>query len=100
MLKAICVVRILLVIIVLALGTLAQTTTTPGTYFGLHETNAAVNGWPSVGFGTFRAWNAYPLVSWADINTSPGVYKWTNLDNMVSLARSHGVYVLYTFGRT
>ena len=100
MLKTVRIVRILVVIVVVAVCTRAQTTTTPGTYFGMHETDSAVNGWPSVAFGTYRAWNAYPLVGWADINTSPGVYNWTNLDNLVSLSRSHGVDVLYTFGRT
>ena len=73
--------------------------TSPG-YFGMHETNAAAHNWPSVGFGTFRTWDVYPHVSWADINTAKGVYDWTNLDNLVSLAQSHGVDLIYTFGRT
>ena len=77
-----------------------QTSGTPGVFFGLHETNAARHGWPSVGFGTFRTWNVYPAVSWSDINTAKGVYNWTALDNLLSLTQSHGVDLLYTFGRT
>ena len=76
------------------------TTGTLPAYFGMHETNAAAHNWPSVGFGTFRTWDVYPHVSWADINTTKGVYDWTNLDNLVSLAHSHGVDLIYTFGRT
>ena len=73
---------------------------TPPAYFGLHETDPAAHGWPSVGFGTFRTWNVYPHVSWANINTAKGVYDWTALDNLASLTQSHGVDLLYTFGRT
>jgi PKD repeat protein len=75
-------------------------TGTPRVFFGLHETNAAKHGWPSVGFGTVRAWNAYPHVSWADINTAKGIYNWTALDNLLSLTQSHSVDLLYTLGRT
>ena len=69
-------------------------------FFGMHETNAAKHGWPSVRFGTLRIWDVYPHTNWRDLNTARGVYDWTNLDNVVNLARSHGVDLVYTFGRT
>jgi hypothetical protein len=84
----------------LLFGALWSNASTSAVFFGMHETNPARNGWPSVGFKTLRSWNAYPSVSWRDINPSRGVYKWSNLDNLVNLASSHGTDVVYTFGRT
>jgi hypothetical protein len=69
-------------------------------FFGMHETNAAKHGWPSVRFGTLRIWDVYPHTSWRDIHTAKRAYDWTNLDNLVNLAQSHGVDLVYTFGRT
>ena len=71
----------------------------PSTFFGLHILHA-VNGstpWPSDQFGTLRLWDSG--VDWHEINTSQGVYNWTNFDKWLTLAQQHNVEVVYTFGR-
>jgi PKD repeat protein len=71
----------------------------PSTFFGLHILHA-VNGttpWPSDPFGTLRLWDSG--VDWHEINTSQGVYDWTNFDRWMTLARQHNAEVVYTFGR-
>jgi cellulase (glycosyl hydrolase family 5) len=92
--------RVLLCVGMVIACSLWCTSATAPAYFGMHVTNAGKNGWPSAGFRTLRTWNAYPHVSWADINTSQGVYNWSSLDALVTMAQNHGVDILYTFGRT
>src|SRR3954468_13702371 len=71
----------------------------PSTFFGMHILHA-VNGttpWPADQFGTLRLWDSG--VDWHEINTSQGVYNWTNFDRWMTLAQQHNVEVVYTFGR-
>src|SRR3954447_4550998 len=71
----------------------------PSTFFGMHILHA-VNGttpWPTDQFGTLRLWDSG--VDWHEINTSQGVYNWTNFDRWMTLAQQHNVEVVYTFGR-
>jgi len=56
-------------------------------FFGLHDGSLAAYG--RVGFGSVRLWDTG--VTWADIETSPGVYDWHRLDAQVIAAREHGV---------
>lgn len=72
----------------------------PASFFGMHYSSAQFQPWPSVRFSTLRTWDQWPGVSWADIHTARGTYKWTNLDNVVNAAVSHGVDIIYTFGYT
>src|SRR3954466_11740768 len=71
----------------------------PSTFFGLHILHA-VNGstpWPTDQFGGLRLWDSG--VDWHEIETSRGVYNWSNFDKWMSLAQQHNVDVVYTFGR-
>jgi hypothetical protein len=80
------------------------TTTTNGAsvvgpeFFGMHLAAQIADGWPTVKFGIQRTWDSWPGVSWSDLNPSPGVYNWTNLDALVNDSMAHGVDLVYTFG--
>jgi hypothetical protein len=72
----------------------------PLTYFGLTINHNESVPFPSgSAFGAIRSWDA-TNVSWNDINTAPGVYDWSGFDAWMTYVSSHGVDVLYTFGRT
>jgi polysaccharide biosynthesis protein PslG len=71
--------------------------TLPATFFGMHI-NQSTTAWPNVAFGSYRLWD--DGTSWADINTSSGVYNWSPLDSWVSKAQRQNVQLLYTFGGT
>jgi hypothetical protein len=70
------------------------------TTFGMHMQRAILSQqpYPSVSFGSQRLWNS--ATGWAQINTSPGIYKWGVLDQWMELAATHNVKLLYTFGHT
>jgi hypothetical protein len=68
-------------------------------FFGMHVHQPDTRPWPSVGFGTYRIWDVGGCF-WADIATRRGVYDWAKLDRVVSIARNHGVDIVYTFGKT
>ena len=57
--------------------------------FGLHVKNEQYGVWPSIPFGSLRLWDND--VAWSQIEVSPGVYDWTNLDSAVNNARANGV---------
>ena len=57
--------------------------------FGLHVKGEQYGVWPNIGFGSLRLWDND--VAWSQIEVSPGVYDWTNLDNAVNFARANGV---------
>jgi hypothetical protein len=48
--------------------------------------------------GSIRLWDDH--VKWGQIETSKGVYDWSELDKWMSKAQAQGVDVLYTFGDT
>jgi hypothetical protein len=48
--------------------------------------------------GGLRLWD--DEVKWGQINTSKGVYDWTQLDSWISMAQGQHLDVLYTFGVT
>jgi polysaccharide biosynthesis protein PslG len=55
--------------------------------------------WPSVSFGTYRTWDTWNL-SWKKVETSRGVYNWSNFDHWVDLAKQNNKDIIYTFGAT
>jgi hypothetical protein len=69
----------------------------PADYFGMHW-NFVRTGWPPLPYGQERLWDT--LTGWADIETSPGVYKWTILDKRISDAGLHRVGLILTMGKT
>jgi hypothetical protein len=73
----------------------------PATFFGLQMHKPMITDgepWPSVPFGAGRLWDSG--VSWAEVNTSSGVYYWELLDKWLAKYHEHGVDdLLYTFGR-
>lgn len=55
---------------------------------------------PPIKFGTTRTWDSFPMLDWADINPSAGVYQFEDLDAFVQSNQTRGAEVIYTFGRT
>lgn len=67
-------------------------------FWGMHMSAPSIEPWPLLQFKTYRTWDAYPGISWADINTASGTYNWTNLDAVMTAAAPHNVDLVYTFG--
>jgi hypothetical protein len=64
-------------------------------FFGLH-TGSVKTAWPTVADVQFASWRSNAaMVRWSDINTAPGVYDWTRLDNALSSTTQYGQSVLY-----
>ena len=55
---------------------------------------------PPLNYGTTRTWDSFPMLDWAEINSSSGVYQFQDLDAFVQLNQARGAEVIYTFGRT
>ncbi len=91
----------LLLLLLLLISSSAMGQTIPASYFGMHDINApAMNPWPLVSFGSFRAWDGIQI-TWTDLEPSRGSFSWTTLDNYISALNAHGVTdIIYTFGRT
>jgi len=91
----------LLSLLLLLISSSAMGQTVPASYFGMHDINApAMNPWPLVPFGSFRAWDGIQI-TWTDLEPSRGSFSWTTLDNYISALNAHGVTdIIYTFGRT
>ena len=71
----------------------------PSEMFGLHVKNEQYGVWPSIPFGSLRLWDND--VAWSNIETAPGVYNWTNLDNAINNARAKGVTdIMYVIAGT
>ena len=81
----------------LSLSSIGFAGTLPATFFGMHI-NQSTTAWPNVAFGSYRLWD--DGTSWANLNTSKGVYNWAPLDSWVSTAQLHNTQLTYTFGRT
>jgi hypothetical protein len=65
-------------------------------FFGIHDASGLAYG--RVDFGSLRLWDAH--VTWADIETSPGVYDWSRLDGLVSDAQAHHTQVMLVLAMT
>jgi polysaccharide biosynthesis protein PslG len=66
------------------------------TLFGMHDTSRISLTKPGV--HAIRLWDTH--TAWSDIETSPGVYTWTNLDHYVTAAQKAGVKVTLVLGLT
>jgi hypothetical protein len=65
-------------------------------FFGMHTGSRTHTPWPSAVDVQFSAWRSNSsYVDWSQINTAPGVYDWTQLDNMLSFTGQYGQSVLY-----
>ena len=71
----------------------------PSTFFGMSVKSIDQNV-PPMAFGTTRSWDAEPNLAWAEINTAPGVYDFSGLDNFIQLNQTRNADMIYTFGRT
>ena len=69
----------------------------PSTFFGQNVNLPESSHFPLVPFGGLRLWDTN--TTWAEIETSNGVYSWTTLDTWLGIAETKNVDVLYTFGR-
>lgn len=70
-------------------------------FFGMSMTQGMVGTepWPLVNFSGARLWDS-GTVSWAQINTGPGVYDWRQLNIWMNHAAQNNVDLMYCFGRT
>jgi polysaccharide biosynthesis protein PslG len=71
----------------------------PGSFFGMTVLNSQHVA-PPLSYGTTRTWDSFPMLDWAEINTSAGVYHFQELDAFIQLSQKRGAEVIYTFGRT
>jgi len=66
---------------------------------GMHVEGEEVEAWPSAPFGALRLWDNG--TAWSQIETSPGVYKWDNLEGALANASSKGMKdILLVLGTT
>ena len=66
--------------------------------FGMHDTHPVAGSWPAASVGSMRLWDA--SVAWPDIETSPGVYDFRRLDQIVVEANAHGTELTLVLGLT
>ena len=73
--------------------------TVPATQFGMTVNGLAGRSFVPLGTGSVRLWDVG--ATWAQVNTSPGVYTWAPLDAAVNRARAMGVRDIdYVLGST
>jgi len=66
-----------------------------GSFFGIN-TNVLADAWPATGI-PLSSWRTLGAsVKWADINTGPGTYDFSRLDQWLSLAKSSSTDVMFT----
>lgn len=71
----------------------------PASTIGMHVEGAEGGAWPSAPFGAIRLWDNG--TAWSQIETSPGQFKWDNLDGVVDNATSKGMTdILMVLGTT
>jgi hypothetical protein len=88
--------RWIAVAIILIAGRVAGAQTSPE-FFAMHVLSTQ-DPWPSTVGVQFSSWRSVgSKVTWSDINTSSGVYNWTQLDNLLAIAAQNGQSVMYTF---
>ncbi|MDQ1598918.1 MAG: polysaccharide biosynthesis protein PslG, partial [Actinomycetota bacterium] len=78
----------------------AQAPIGPG-FFGVHHAGLHADGalgWPQTTVGSVRLWDNG--VSWRELETSPGVFRWDRIDAEMLKAREHGASVLLVLGQT
>jgi hypothetical protein len=70
----------------------------PESYFGMTLNAPLTTPWPPIAFASLRTWDMN--ISWSDLAPERGRYDWSRFDAIVALAATHGVDIVYTFGRT
>jgi hypothetical protein len=75
----------------------------PDDFFGMHINRIASNQpippqtpYLNVNQSWHRIWDNY--TTWKLINTASGVYNWSRLDDVVNIAESHGLKIIYGAG--
>ena len=76
----------------------AKTVTIDDRMFGVHDTDPVAGSWPTANIGSMRLWDAH--LAWPDIETSPGVYDFRRLDQVVVEANAHGTELTLVLGLT
>jgi hypothetical protein len=71
----------------------------PPAYFGMTVLDSE-HVTPTLNYGTTRTWDSFPMLDWAEVNPSAGVYQFQHLDAFLQLNEARGAEVIYTFGRT
>jgi polysaccharide biosynthesis protein PslG len=79
-------------------GALAAPSPLSSDFFGMTINHWQSVPWPTVPFASLRTWDTG--VIWSNINRTPGVYDWRNFERLLTLAETHSVNVLFTFGQT
>jgi len=75
------------------------TVTVSPTFFGIHSGQAFPKApWPYVPNSGWRSHD--DGITWADINTSQGVYEWSRFDQEIAKAQAHNEEILYTLFET
>ena len=70
-------------------------------YFGLHHAGLHAPGpigWPQTQVASIRMWDNG--VTWRELETSPGVFRWDRIDAQMAKAREAGASVLLVLGQT
>ena len=71
----------------------------PRAFFGMTLLDSEhVN--PPLDYGTTRTWDSLPMLDWAEVNFSAGVYDFERLHAKIQSNQARAVDVIYTFGRT
>jgi hypothetical protein len=71
----------------------------PRSFFGMTVLDSQ-NVIPPLNYGTTRTWDSFPMLDWAEINSSAGVYQFKHLDAFIQANQARNAEVIYTFGRT
>jgi len=66
-------------------------------FFAMHVLSTQ-DPWPTTVGVQFSSWRSVSSeVTWSNLNPAPGVYDWSHLDLLLSMAAQNGQSVLYTF---
>ncbi|HLW87394.1 MAG TPA: hypothetical protein VKR57_02810 [Terriglobales bacterium] len=88
--------RWIALVVILIAGRVAGAQISPQ-FFAMHVLSTE-DPWPTTVGVQFSSWRSVSSeVTWSNLNPSPGVYDWSHLDLLLSIAAQNGQSVLYTF---
>lgn len=67
-------------------------------FFGMHDSDPVGESWPDAPVGSLRVWDSGAV--WNQIETAPGTYDFSRLDEIVKTARKHDAEILIVLGQT
>jgi hypothetical protein len=67
-------------------------------FFGMHDSDPVGASWPEAPVGALRVWDSGTV--WSQVETAPGSYDFTRLDEIVKTARSRDAQALIVLGQT